>query len=292
MRYEVVHRTTYTYQTDVAVSHHVARLTPRTLPRQRCLRHTLELSPEPASREQRLDYFGNEACYFALEHPYRELVVTARSLVEVSPPELEFVFASQPWETVRDALHHSTPGQEIWSAREFACASPLIAREPEYAAYARASFTDGRPLYEALLDLTDRLHREFAFDPASTTVGTPVAQAFAQRRGVCQDFAHVQIACLRSLGLAARYVSGYLETLPPPGQPKLVGADASHAWLSAYCPPFGWLDLDPTNNCRPGEQHITLGWGRDFADTSPLRGVFVGSGQHSLYVGVDVNRLP
>lgn len=299
MRYSITHCTTYEYQDDVNVSHHVARLEPRDLPGQACLSHELEIHPAPGSRERRTDPFGNHVTRFSIGGPYRELRVLARSVVEVLPGGASAeagaaagnAWAGPGWEEARAAVAGSRPGGGAWEAREFRHASAMVPRAPELAEYARPSFPAGRPLAEAVADLTARIHRDFTFDPTATTVATPVLRVFELRRGVCQDFAQLQIACLRSLGLAARYVSGYLETLPPPGMAKLVGADASHAWLSVYCPGAGWLDFDPTNNLRPSDRHVTVAWGLDFSDTSLLRGVFVGSGSQSLSVSVDVNRI-
>jgi transglutaminase-like putative cysteine protease len=291
MRYEIVHKSSYQYNASVSSSQHVARLAPRNLPCQSCLQHELWITPVPARRELRWDYFGNGAVSFSIEQPYRELEVVARSLVDVMAPQPFLPLFPSPWESARDEIARALPGQNAWEAREFTCPSPFIGLLPEAAAYAGPSFTAGRPLQEALLDLTARIHRDFSFEPGTTTVSTPLLQVFKERRGVCQDFAQIQIACLRALGLAARYVSGYIETLPPPGQRKLIGSDASHAWVSAYCPTYGWLDLDPTNNLIPSGRHITVAWGRDFTDVSPLRGVFMSSGQQQLKVAVDVNRI-
>lgn len=291
MRYEVTHITTYEYQAEVSASQHIARLAPRPVPGQLCLSHSLTIDPPPSRCVSRRDYFGNETIAFQLDTPFRSLVVTACSLIELEEGQQELGFNSLPWETARDLVANARHGSIEGAALEFTHASPLIPLQRAFADYAAPSFPPGRPLLEASIDLMHRIHSEFRFDPAATTVSTPVAEVLHQRKGVCQDFAHVQIACLRSLGLPARYVSGYIETLPPPGKPKLVGADASHAWLSVFCPQLGWIDLDPTNDTRPRGQHITIAWGRDFTDVSPLRGVFVGSGSHELRVSVDVNRV-
>ena len=291
MRYEIVHTTHYAYESEVLNSHHVARLTPRTLPGQRLLEHSLMLDPQPAHRSTMFDYFGNEAVFFSEETPYRELRVTARSVVELDTPQPELPFEIPSWESVRDSVYYALTGSDLSLVQEYTWSSPLINRHSAFSEYAACCFTPGRPLFEALLHLTARIHADFVFDASATTIATPLLEVLESRRGVCQDFAQIQIACLRSLGLPARYVSGYIETLPPPGEVKLVGADASHAWISAYCPPLGWVDLDPTNNVRPSGQHITLGWGRDFTDVSPLRGIFVGSGAQELSVSVDVNRI-
>lgn len=288
MKYQLIHRTKYTYNGSVTVSHHMARLTPRTLPGQRCPWHELEIQPVPVGRGVHVDSFGNTAIYFEVEGKHDELEVTARSFVDVSPAPLQPPASTPSWESVREACqgHRLTPGSD---AGMFRFASPMVPVAPEFAAYARADFPPGRPVLEGVSALTSRVFREFKFDPRATNVTTPVAEVFKKRAGVCQDFAHFMLACLRSLGLPARYVSGYLETAPPPGKPRLVGADASHAWISVFCgDEAGWVDADPTNNVLPGERHITVAWGRDFSDVSPLRGVTLGAGGQSLSVAVDV----
>jgi transglutaminase-like putative cysteine protease len=291
MRYLVTHTTCHDYQAEVSASHHVARLSPRPVAGQSCLSHTLTISPQPARMETRRDYFGNEATFFSVETPFRKLSVTATSLIELEEAHLELDLSSCAWEDAREIVRAAPCESPAGLALEFTYASPLIPLNPAFSDYALPSFAPGRPMLEACEDLMRRIHTDFTFSPATTTISTPLLEVLRTRRGVCQDYAQVYIACLRSLGLAARYVSGYIETLPPPGQPKLVGADASHAWVSVYCPPLGWFDFDPTNNTRPRGQHITIGWGRDFTDISPLRGVFLGSGSHELHVSVDVNRI-
>jgi transglutaminase-like putative cysteine protease len=290
VRYEVTHRTSYGYDNAVSVSHHLVRLTPRELPRQHCLAHALEVQPPPTQAHERLDYFGNPTGLLIVEGPHRDFQVTARSVVEVAPTQLPDAEQTPPWELVRDLCRGDRLTAAL-EAVEFTFNSPLVPRHPAYAQYAAAAFRQGRPVLDAMLELTGRIHRDFKFDPEATTVATPLDEVFRQRRGVCQDFAHFQIACVRSLGLPARYVSGYLETLPPPGKPRLVGADASHAWLAFFCPEVGWIDLDPTNNVPPSERHITLAWGRDFSDVSPIRGVLTGGGSHRPAVSVDVKRV-
>ena len=285
MRYDVTHTTRYRYTDAVLLSHHVARLSPLTLPHQTCLSHEVEIDPAPAITRRHRDFYGNEMMFFIMEGAHHELRVTARSRVEVHRPAMPGPLADAPWESARD--HEQLPLDVI----EYAFESPAIRPTEEVAHYARPSFTPGRPLLEAVLELVDRIHADFRFDPQATTVATPLADVMRLRRGVCQDFSQLGIGCLRAMGLAARYVSGYIETLPPPGQPRLVGADASHAWLSVYCPGAGWIDLDPTNNVMPGEMHITLARGRDYGDVSPLRGVMLGGGEHQLSVAVDVLRL-
>ena len=291
VRYDLRHRTRYEYGQTVSVSHHVAHLRPRELPGQRCLSHSLEIDPEPSTLNEHLDYHGNPTSVFTMEAGYEQLIVTARSRVEVLPIPRPDPEKTPSWEIVREvcAGRQWNPDTE---AGEFAYASPLGPVRPDCAAYAAPSFPVGRPILVAVLDLTKRIFREFRFDPGATTVSTRVETVLRNRRGVCQDFAHLQIACLRSLGLPARYVSGYLETIPPAGQTKLVGSDASHAWVSFWCPGHGWVDVDPTNNVLPSERHITLGWGRDYGEVSPLRGVSVGSGRHALKVEVDVIPVP
>ena len=286
MRYEVTHGTHYTYAHEVSVSHHVARLTPRALPRQQCLECELQVEPTPALAHRRDDYFGNLATFLTVEGPHSQLLITARSVVEVTSPSLPIPSETPAWEVVRGLCREGEEGAVEGS--EFVFRSPLIPSRAEFADYANSSFVAGRPILESVVDLTARIFREFKFDPKATTVATPLEQVLKERRGVCQDFAHFQIACLRSLGLPARYVSGYLETLPPPGKPKLVGADASHAWVQAWCAGAGWIDVDPTNNVLPTDRHITVAWGRDFSDVSPIRGVIVGGGDHELKVAVDV----
>ncbi|MEI8039605.1 MAG: transglutaminase family protein [Verrucomicrobiota bacterium] len=288
MKFHIVHRTTYSYTGSVTVSHHLARLAPRTLPGQRCPWHELEIKPVPVGRGIHTDAFGNTATYFEVEGKHEILEVTARSMVEVLAMRAADPAATPPWEAVRAACHAKklTPGSE---AGAFRFASPMVPVGPEFAAYAGPEFPPGRPVLAGLIALTHKVFHDFTFDPRATEVSTPVAEVLRKRAGVCQDFAHLMLACLRSLGLPARYVSGYLETAPPPGTARLLGADASHAWISLFCgEAAGWVDADPTNNLLPGERHITVAWGRDFSDVSPLRGVTLGAGGQSLAVAVDV----
>ncbi len=288
MNYRILHRSTYRYKVPVSVGNHVACLAVRSLPRQRVLSSTLEIRPAPATLSTRTDFFGNQLCFFTLQEPHTELVVDARS--EVVVDDAPQAHCSLPWEDVAHRLPRDTSPQAL-DAYQFTFESPRIRLRHDFAEYALDSFTPGRPMQHALLDLTARIHADFEFESGATTVRTPAEDVFRKRRGVCQDFAHVQIACLRSIGLAARYVSGYLRTLPPPGKPRLIGADASHAWVSAFCPGCGWLDLDPTNNVVPSDGHVTLAWGRDYGDVSPLRGLVLGGGTHTLKVGVDMEPL-
>jgi len=285
--YQITHRTSYVYTSEVTVSQHIARLHPRTFPGQTCLAHELEIVPKPSQITTHKDYFGNTTHFFTIAGAHRELTVTTRSTAEVVAREWPQPDKTPAWETLIEPRETSLPLE----AHEFIFPSAYVPHLPALADYARPSFPPGRPLLEAAADLMRRIFTEFTFDPTATTIATPLETVLQKRRGVCQDFAHLQIGCLRSLGLPTRYVSGYLETLPPPGKTKLVGADASHAWLQLYVPGFGWVDLDPTNNILAGARHITLAWGRDFDDVSPIRGVIEGGGKHSLSVAVDVSPI-
>lgn len=283
--YRVEHRTRYRYETRVSTSQHLACLEPRELPFQHLRSFELIVEPAPARVIRRIDYSGNARHQFELFGLHGELNVTAHSLVDVFPREA--CTATLPWQDAREWLRRApfNPDDDVV---RYIGPSPQVAISPEIAEFARESFLTGRSLVEGAVDLTRRIYGEFTFDPAATTPATPVGRVLAERRGVCQDFAQFQIACLRSLGLAARYVSGYLLTDPPPGQPRLIGADASHAWLSVYVPRHGWLDLDPTNDVIVGERHVTIGWGRDYSDVTPLRGVLLGGARHQLTVAVSV----
>ncbi len=287
MLYEITHVTTYEYSASVSLCQNLAHLTPRTTDEQQCLQTTLSISPQPAVLSSRTDYFGNQLTFFAVQEPHRKLTVTANHLVEVTPRVPVDGSLTQPWEEVRDRLRASR-STDCLQAYQFAFPSRHVPFSNELAEYARNSFVAGRPLFEAVLDLTARIHADFEYDPQATTISTPIHEVFQQRRGVCQDFSHLQISCLRSLGLPARYISGYLRTMPQPGKPRLVGADATHAWVSVFCPDVGWLDVDPTNNLQPSDKHVVLAWGRDFDDVSPVKGVILGGDQHSIGVSVDV----
>jgi len=287
-KYRIIHETRYRYATSVHLSQHLLRLTPRPCAWQTCAGHRIDIEPRPTERVEREDYFGNRVVQIALEAPHEELLVYAESVVFVAPhaPMVDRT-ASWPWERVRQAIIQS-PTTADFDAAQFAFASPHVQPTAEFQEFARPSFGRGRPVLEAVRDLTERIYEQFEFDREATSVATPAAEVLRQRRGVCQDFAHLQIACLRATGLAARYVSGYILTTPPPGQPRLVGADASHAWVSVFVPDLGWIDFDPTNNVMPDTRHITLAWGRDFGDISPLRGLILGGGAHELEVRVSV----
>jgi transglutaminase-like putative cysteine protease len=293
MKYRIVHKTEYFYETTVSQCHNLAHLRPRTLPTQQCLGHRLQIDPLPLDLAEHEDFFGNHVSYFSIQQPHQTLTVTATSEVRLDPVNGQLALdKDMPWDEVRVRLAepHTDTAREN---RQFVLDSPLAGAAPELSGYAAASFPPGRPLLEAVRDLMERVHHEFTYDPEFSTVSTPLTEVLANRRGVCQDFAHLAIACLRSLGLAARYVSGYLETLPPPGQPKQQGADESHAWFAVYLPDVGWHDFDPTNNRVPLDQHVTTAWGRDYADVTPLKGVlFGGDPGHRPRVAVDMQRLP
>ena len=292
--YTIHHLTRYTYDEPVSVCHNLAHLMPRLASRHQWRYADIEVVPTPAIRAERLDYFGNRLTFFAIQQPHRELEVVARGQVELEPAASAQVISSITWEVARDHIQTRISSQSPWPAElldafQFTFPSPYIRWDGEVAAYANGSFVPNRPMLDAVLHLSDRIYREFVYDTKSTTVSTTLPEILKARGGVCQDFAHLMIGCLRALGLSARYVSGYLLTSPPPGKPRLVGADASHAWVSVYIPDLGWLDVDPTNNVIPSDKHITLAWGRDFGDVSPLRGVILGGGRHQIQVKVDVS---
>jgi transglutaminase-like putative cysteine protease len=290
MTYKIIHRTTYKYKYPVSAGNHVACLKPRSFPRHQLVENEIDIHPAPAIITERVDYFGNLLSFFNIQEPHRELVVEARSKVIIGDGPAVRPAQDLPWEDAVRLLTEDLSPDGL-HASQFRFESPRIRLRPEFAAYAVKSFTPNRPLRKCLLDLTARIHKDFRFDSKVTNVRTPVEEVFRKKRGVCQDFAHFQIPCLRSLGLAARYVSGYLRTYPPKGQPRLVGADASHAWVSTYCPGNAWLDLDPTNNVVPSNGHVTLAWGRDYGDVSPLHGLILGGGAHALTVAVDMELL-
>jgi len=292
MRYDVLHETQYRYESPVVLSQQLLHLTPRVVEGQRLESHRIDVEPAPAETAARDDYFGNPVRQFMLAAPHASLTVRAQSRIEVlaraAPPP------AGPWDALRDRLRAGGAGA-LLEPTQFLYESPHVEFFRDLAAYAEPSFAPGRELVDAALDLMRRIHAEFRFDPRATSVSTPLREVLAKKRGVCQDFAHFMAGCLRMLGLPARYVSGYILTAPPPGKPRLVGADASHAWVSVWCGGAGdassWLDLDPTNDMRVGDQHIALGWGRDFSDVTPMRGVILGGGEQELEVRVTVTPL-
>lgn len=296
MKYRITHETEYRYATPVNVGHNQVFLRPRDLPTQRCLNNVIDFEPSPATSNVRTDYFGNHTVLFAVQEPHRSMNVTSVSEVDVNPTEPPTPGTSLPWEQVRDEVRgdQSSAGLE---ALQFVYESPLIRLHPDLTDYARQSFKADRPILDATRELTHRIFTDFKYDPTTTTVSTPVLEVFAQRSGVCQDFSHLQIAMLRGLGLPTRYVSGYLRTFHGEGDPQLIGADASHAWLSVYRgdeagdTDQNWTDFDPTNDQIPAEHHVTVAWGRDFADVSPVRGVIVGGGDQQIEVRVKVQPI-
>ena len=298
MKLSVIHETRYEYASAVEQAHHIAHMRPLSSPSQQLLSHTLAIQPEPAALTRSLDSYGQQRVYFELTVPHAELLVRAESVVitHALAPDLSGKLdrvtmpESLPWEAVAEHMQYSAE-QEFDAAREFAQASPLAPIHPTFARYAAAVSVKSQPVYELAKALCQRVHTEFKYSPDATDAGTPPLAAFALKKGVCQDFAQVMIAGLRSLGLAARYVSGYLLTEPPAGRPRLIGADASHAWVSVYCPKSGWLDFDPTNDCLAGESHVKLAYGRDYGDVPPLRGVIRGGGEHTLDVAVTVSPI-
>jgi transglutaminase-like putative cysteine protease len=292
VRYRIEHETRYVYSSSVSTSQHVACLRPRELAWQHVRSHALTIDPAPARVAHREDYFGNHLDHFELLRPHRELQVFSHAVVDVhpraaAPPDVDL---SPPWDSPIGAAVSAAHADAVMAIddEQFAYASPYVVIAPELERFARVSFPPGRSVLGGAIDLMHRIHAEFRFDPSATTVTTPVTRVLAERHGVCQDFAHLQISCLRALRLRARYVSGYLLTDPPPGQPRLVGADASHAWVSVRCPHHGWVDLDPTNDVIVDRRHVTIAWGRDYGDVSPLRGVLLGGADHTLTVGVSV----
>ena len=290
MKLQVVHSTEYHYESDVTLSHNEVYLCPRSQDGQLCLDHRLDIDPQPEEVRSRVDSFGNVVASFSIEEPHSRLRVAASSLLKNEarcPPDASETAA---WETVREALA-APRGAEALEAYACVVPSPYATIDPAIEAYALPSFSPGRPILDAALELTGRIFRDFTYDETATSVTTSVHEALEMRRGVCQDFAHVAISCLRSMGLAARYVSGYLETIPPEGEERLVGADQSHAWFSVWSAGLGWIDLDPTNDLIPSTQHVTLAKGRDYSDVTPVRGVVSGGGAHWLDVRVDVHRL-
>ncbi len=290
MRYHVQHITEYEYESTVTLSQQLLHMTPREFACQRTLNHQIRVSPAPSESADRNDYFGNISHYFSIFTPHKRLQVSTDFSVELYPRQpLQAMQHSMPWKAVRDTL--AQQDRQHLDATAYLFASPKVPLSEALANYALQSFTPGKPLIQAAMELTRRIHEEFEFDADATHIGTPLAEVLAGKRGVCQDFAHLMIGCLRSLGLACRYVSGYILTFPRAGEEKLVGADASHAWVSVYCPTYGWVDFDPTNNCLVQDQHVTVAWGRDFSDVTPMRGVVLGGGAQTLNVSVTVTPI-
>ena len=290
-RYNVIHQTDYNYQSVVTLSQQYLHLTPRNFNYQHTVAHQIHIDPLPDDCNESFDYFGNATRNITLTTPHQILIVRAESQVELyARPDPDMLAGSPPWENLQRDMSQSQGATNL-EPFQFLFNSPHVQCGPNLQQYALQSFTPGRPLLEAALALTQRITDEFEFDPDATNIHTTLEEVVQGRRGVCQDFAHLMIGCLRSIGLPARYVSGYLRTRPPAGKPRLVGADASHAWFSVFCPGTGWMDFDPTNNVQPGLEHITVALGRDFSDVTPLRGIVLGGGQQLLGVSVTVTPL-
>ena len=288
--YRVTHETRYTYSDVVTSAHQLAHLRPRATPWQRIKSHKLVITPRPVEQAAGADYFGNDILRFMIDAPHDELSVRAESVVEVESHAPDTGAVSPPWEA-------GCAPRGVWSANvdldieQYRVSSAMAPVLDEAFAYARVSFTDGRPWLEGMMELTRRIQSEFVYDPKATTVTTQVAEVFALRRGVCQDFAHLMISCLRSLGMPARYVSGYILNRPQAGARRVMGADASHAWVAGWCPAHGWVAFDPTNGKLADIEFVTLGWGREFSDVTPLRGVVLGAATQTLAVDVKVQPL-
>jgi len=291
MMYRVRHTTSYAYASPVDLATHMLHLTPRTLPHQRVIGSRITVDPAPVRTQEGTDHFGNRVTWLFVDTPHARFEVTTEAEIDVAFPAPPDAGTTPPWEEVAAAAARAD-GQGAWEAAEFAFDSMLAPASPEARFYAAPSFPPGRPILEAVRHLTTRISQDFAFRTGVTNVSTPVAQVLNQRAGVCQDFTHVMIAGLRSHGIPARYVSGYIRTRPRPGQPRRRGADQSHAWVGAWLgPAHGWVDLDPTNDLVVHDEHVVLAWGRDFADISPVRGVILGGGRHGVSVGVDLEPL-
>jgi transglutaminase-like putative cysteine protease len=290
MMYSIEHTTKYTYHERVSLCHNITTLTPRDTSNQKCKAFKMLISPLPEILEEHIDFFGNRLFYFVIEQEHEELTVTVKSQVEkMNTSNSPDSYPGKSWESVKAMLDKSTG--EFMDEKQFSNPTVITASGKEIRRYAEQSFTPGKPLFEAADDLVKRIHKEFSFTPGFTTVSTPLAEVMKERKGVCQDFAHLAISCMHSMGLPARYVSGYLETLAPEGKEKLKGVDASHAWISVFIPGKGWVDFDPTNYQIANEQYITIGWGRDYFDIIPLKGVILSSNPHELEVSVDVKRI-
>ncbi|GAB4191791.1 MAG: transglutaminase family protein [Thermoflexibacter sp.] len=288
MKYKITHHTHYKYHEKVNLAHNKAWMLPLEASFQHCLQKKIHITPVPSVYNEDYDFLGNLFSYFAIQYPHDEMNVIATHQVEVNR---HYDLSSRLiWEEAVDVLQNSLAEQDLW-AKQFALESPLVPILPSIKAYTLKSFTPSRPLLEATLHLTRRIFKDFKFVAGATHIATPLSEVFKHKKGVCQDFAHLAIACLRSIGLAAYYVSGYIETIAPEGKEKLVGADASHAWFAVYSPEIGWVDFDPTNNQLVNNQYITLAYGRDYADIPPLKGVIMSSGAQSMKVAVDVLRI-
>jgi transglutaminase-like putative cysteine protease len=290
MKYTIQHKTAYAYLEPVSLCYNIARLVPRNTREQICKNTTIHITPEPDRIDEYEDFFGNKVIYFSIEKEHWELTVNVTSEVErnVSAQMELGVHRNAFLEDVKKEL--SELKEDALDIKQYLFDTPMTALDEDILDYALLSFIPGRSVFEAAEDLTKRIYTDFEYKPGHTTIATPLSLVMQERKGVCQDFAHLAISCLRSIGLPARYVSGYIETLSPEGIEKLIGVDASHAWFSVYITGLGWTDFDPTNSCLVSDQHITIGWGRDYADIAPLEGIILSSGSHELTVSVDVKR--
>ncbi|MEB2784022.1 transglutaminase family protein [Algoriphagus persicinus] len=290
MKYKVTHITDYIYEFPATLCHNLMFQIPPNLLFQNVEEYNCEISPKPSSEIERTDFFGNKYLYFSIERSHKNLTVSSKSVVQLTVPPWISVKPSEtiPWEKVVDLLHSTETSTDI---RQFYLESNHVQFVDGISAYALKSFTPGRPIMAAMLDLNTRIFKDFTFTPGFTDISTPLEKVFQHRKGVCQDFAHFSLACLRVIGLAARYVSGYLETLPPPGKPKMIGADASHAWIAIYIPGHDWVEFDATNNLLVNDKHIRVAVGRDFADVTPLKGIVYSGSEQEMKVSVDVRDL-
>ncbi|MBK5272603.1 MAG: transglutaminase family protein [Bacteroidia bacterium] len=290
MLYAVEHTTTYQYHELVSLCHNIAALSPRNTATQTCKAFNILISPLPEILEEHTDFFGNKLYYFVIEQEHEKLTVTVKLQVEKSDTTNACKTAPvQSWESVRNLISSSRGA--YMEEKQFTLPTEITTSTPEIKMYAEKIFTSGKPLFNAVYDLIKNIYTDFIFTPGFTTISTPLSVVMKEKKGVCQDFAHLAISCIHSMGLPTRYVSGYLETLAPVGKEKLIGVDASHAWISVFIPEMGWVDFDPTNNQLATEQYITIGWGRDYFDIIPLKGVIMSSSSHELKVSVDVRKL-
>jgi transglutaminase-like putative cysteine protease len=291
LEYQITHITEYEYFQPIAICHNIAKLLVRNTSDQRSIKTNINISPKPDRISEYIDFFGNKVLYFAIQQEHKKLTVSIQSIIEknISNPIQANLYSDLAWNQIPSQLLDLT--LEHIEARQFIAETDFTKTSTEIHDYALKSFTNDKSFFEASKDLMQRIYSDFEFKPGATNVSTPLIEVMKERKGVCQDFAHLAIACVRSVGLPARYVSGYIETEAPAGKEKLFGVDASHAWFSIYIPNTGWIDFDPTNNIIPGQQHITIGWGRDYSDITPLKGIILSSGKHKLSVSVDVRRL-
>jgi transglutaminase-like putative cysteine protease len=289
MHYKIIHTTIYKYNDSVGLCYNIARLVPRNTDTQNCISSGIVIHPQPDIINEYVDFFGNRLIYFAIQHEHKNLKVTVSSEVVKNENHALNFYNSIPWELAKEQIAENN--SDLLEVRQYITETPVTTANEAIKEYALRSFTPGKPMFDAVYNLMQRIHENFKFKSGFTTVATPSIDVFKDQKGVCQDFAHLAIACIRAIGLPARYVSGYIETIPFHGQERLVGVDASHAWFSVFIPGIGWVDFDPTNNQVPSSQHITIGWGRDYFDIAPLKGIIFSIGSHELSVSVDMKRI-